>query len=209
MKTLLTVLTLLVLSTLCNAQQQWPRFLGERDPSAFAVTPRHHVCVYTGGFEFPRRKQVEKKLPARMRAQGVPEPTITQAQDYARRLTGQGQASILLDEIDAAVDRLTATWAACGGSHATFARSFDWSQITVTIADTVISTPSGLSYGVTWDRTHIEVVNLSFGQWFSDPTHAYLITLTNIVAWEAGNAMSWQYQGYPTDNGSFSPCTVP
>ena len=134
---------------------------------------------------------------------------ITTAQDYGRRLTGLFEPSTLLDEVDEAIDRITAIWGDCGGSYASFASNFDWSRITFTIRDTVFANPvtGVMAGGVTMDKFNAHVVNLTFHYWFDpDPTRLEIAKMGDFVRWEAGNILEWNRTGRAQDIGDSSPC---
>jgi hypothetical protein len=189
--------------------QTWPKLLGEADPTVVAYTPKYNSRVYTGGFDQPRRKQTEKKLLNTLRKRNATQSTITTAQDYGRRLTGLFEPSTLLDEIDEAIDRVTATWRACGGTYASFASAFDWSRITFTVRDTVFANPGTgvMSGAVTMDKRNAHIVNLTFHYWFDpDPTRLEIAKLGDFARWEAGNILEWNRTGRPRELGDSSPC---
>lgn len=203
----LSIVILLLCAGSVSAQT-WPKFLGDSDPSVVAYTPKFRIKVFTGGFDLPHRKIVEKKLPKRLLNQDVPLNTADAAQDYARRITGQFAPSTMLDDIDASVDRIINQWDSCGGSYSRFIHGFDWSSVTITVRDTVVTNPSTgqLAYGVTMDKRNAHIVNLSFWYWFSDPSKAQLVVIYDIAAWELGNVAVWNYYGHPKDIGTGRPC---
>ena len=206
--TVIAFLTGIAFSSPAGAQT-WPKLLGEADSTVVAYTPKYHVRVFTGGFDQPRPKQTEKKLVSKLRKHDATQSTITTAQDYGRRLTGLFEPSTLLDEIDEAIDRVTAIWRSCGGIYARHSSDFGWSNITFTVRDTVFANPgTGVMVGgVTVDKYNAHIVNLTFHYWFDpDPTRLEIAKLGDFARWEAGNILEWNRTGQPRDIGDSSPC---
>lgn len=188
--------------------QTWPKFLRDADPTVVIVTPKYRVRVFTGGFDLPHPKIVEKKLPKLLRKQGLNENMVRTAQEYARRLTGAFEPSTMPAMIDEAVDWVVDQWSDCGGKYSSFIRGFNWSRVTITVRDTIFPNPDTgvMSAGVAMSKTSAHIVNLSFQRWFSDPANAALIDVFGGAKWELNNIAIWNYSGRPRDIGTSRPC---
>ena len=195
------------LATISQAQT-WPKFLRDADPTVMIVTPKYHVRVFTGGFNHPHPKIIEKKLPKLLRKQGINENMNRTALEYARKLSGVTEPSIMPALIDEAVDWVVGQWNGCGGKYASFIRGFDWSRVTITVRDTIFPNPDTgvMSAGVAMSKTSAHIVNLSFQRWFSDPANAALIEILGGAQWELNNIAIWNYSGRPRDIGTSRPC---
>lgn len=186
---------------------QYPKFIGEADPSVMLITPRHRITVWTGGFDRSHPKWAKKKTLNKCLAADLPKSSCLAAQDYVQQITGFDQPSTFEAEIDNAADHVIAVWVACGEPYASFARRFDWSRITVTVKDTIFQVDGVWSGGMTADggRT-VWLVDLFFQGWFSDREHASLATMGQFANWELGNCVTWAYLGHVRDTGDSSPC---
>lgn len=209
MKRHITILAT-VLALAGSASAQYPTFLGASDPYRMAVTPRHHITVWTGGFDSPHPKWAKKKTYRLCMANGLPENSCLAAQEYVRRLTGAEAPSSMLEEVDAAADHVIDVWTACGGSYASYVRGFDWSRITVTVKDTIFPNPASgiMSGGLTLNGGRdVWLVNFWFDGWFCCRGEAGLATMGAYARWELGNAVVWGYHDRPIDKGDISPCS--
>jgi len=188
--------------------QTWPKFLRDADPSVTIVTPKYRMRIFTGGFDLPHPKIVEKKLPKLLRKNGINENMVRTTLGYARQLTGALEPSTMPTLIDGAVDWVVGEWNGCGGKYSTFIRSFDWSRVTITVRDTIFPNPDTgvMSAGVAMSKTSAHIVNLSFQRWFSDPANAAIIDISGGARWELNNIAMWNYSGRSRDIGTGRPC---